>query len=185
MPKGRRAHLHVRFVDWLAAHPGTGDELVEIVAYHLEQSCKLGSEVGRSETPPPIERAVEALMRAAEKAERREGIREADRYYARALELVGDEQTEQTLELRLGRAGTLNTLGELQKADELLAEVADGAPRRRARIDPREGADRQGAASRRSRDAAPSARAHVAEAESIAADSATPPLQIRAVYEAA
>ena len=44
--------------------------------------------VGRSEAPPPIERAVEALMRRAEKAERREGIREAERYYARALELA-------------------------------------------------------------------------------------------------
>ena len=56
-------------------------------------------------------------MSAAEKAERREGIREADRYYARALELVGDDETEQTLELRLGRAGTLNKLGDLEAAD--------------------------------------------------------------------
>ena len=95
-----------------AALPGGGEELVEIVAYHLEQACRHAG-VGRSDAPPPIERAVAALMQAAEKAERREGIREADRYYARALELVGDEQSEQALELRLGRAGTLNRLGQL------------------------------------------------------------------------
>src|SRR5262249_61292889 len=111
VPKGRGAALHLRFVDWLAEKPSAGDELIEIVAYHLEQSCKLAREVGRSEVEPPVERAVDALMRAAEKAERREGIREADRYYARGLELVGDEMNEQSVELRLGRAGTLHTLG--------------------------------------------------------------------------
>ena len=100
-------------------------------------------------------------MRAAEKAERREGIREADRYYARALDLVGDEQTEQTLELRLGRAGTLNTLGDLQSADELLAEVADGAARA-GRLDLRaQGAHRQGATSRAKQGRGTDARAYV------------------------
>jgi predicted ATPase/class 3 adenylate cyclase len=184
VPKGRRAHLHVRFVDWLAAHPGTGDELVEIVAYHLEQSCKLGREVGRSETPPPVERAVNALMRAAEKAERREGIREADRYYARALELVGDEQTEQTLELRLGRAGTLNTLGQLQKANDLLALVIDGATeaglndlRARALI------ARANIAAKEGKGAEALARAE--EAEAIARESLDRQLKVRAGYMAA
>ena len=101
---------------WITARPGASDEFVEFVAYHLEQSCKLGREVGRGGEPPPVERAVDALMRAAEKAERREGIREADRYYARALELVGDAQSEQTLELRLGRGGTLYMLERLEAA---------------------------------------------------------------------
>ena len=167
------------------ARPGAGDELVEIVAYHLEQSCKLGSEVGRSETPPPVERAVEALMRAAEKAERREGIREADRYYARALELVGDEQTEQTLELRLGRAGTLNTLGELSKANELLAARLPTSRGVRARGSPGEGADRHGPTSRRSRAGLRRSEAYVAEAEAIAADSGDTALVVRAAYRAA
>src|SRR5262249_39463024 len=124
VPKGRRASLHVRFVDWVKSRRGVGDEVIEIVAYHLEQACR-HSGVGRSGEPPPSERAVEALMQAAEKAERREGIREADRYYARALELLGDEQSEQALEVRLGRAGTLNKLGDVRQADELLAIVTD------------------------------------------------------------
>jgi class 3 adenylate cyclase/tetratricopeptide (TPR) repeat protein len=184
VPKGRRAHLHVRFVDWLDARPGLSDEVVEIVAYHLEQSCKLGREVGRSETPPPVERAVAALMRAAEKAERREGIREADRYYARALDLVGEEQTEQTLELRLGRAGTLNTLGELPKANELLVLVADESIafgradlRAKALIDMARIAAKQGRGSDAGR--------HVAEAEALAADSGDRALLVRAAYRAA
>jgi class 3 adenylate cyclase/tetratricopeptide (TPR) repeat protein len=184
VPKGRRAQLHVRFVDWLGTQPGAGDELVEIVAYHLEQSCKLGGQVGRSETPPPVERAVDALMRAAEKAERREGIREADRYYARALELVGDEQTEQTLELRLGRAGTLNTLGELQKANDLLALVAEGAAeadlqdlRARALIVRANIAAKQGRGEE--------ALAHAAEAEAIAQDCVDRSLKVRVGYIAA
>src|SRR5205814_9689263 len=66
VPKSRRAALHVHFVDWLDAHPGAGDEIIEIVAYHLEQSCKLTREVGRTKAPAPVERAVDALMRAAE-----------------------------------------------------------------------------------------------------------------------
>jgi tetratricopeptide (TPR) repeat protein len=182
VPKGRRAHLHIRFVDWLAAHPGAGEEVVEIVAYHLEQSCKLGREVGRSETPPPIERAVEALMRAAEKAERREGIREADRFYARALELVGEEQSEQALALRLGRGGTLNRLGDVKSADELLSQVAEGALavgrldlRARALLGRASIATKQGRAAE--------ARDSLVEAESIAAQVGDPSLQIRAVFQ--
>ncbi|MGH2935090.1 MAG: AAA family ATPase [Gaiellaceae bacterium] len=184
VPKGQRAGLHLRFVDWLAERSGAGDELVEIVAYHLEQSCKLAREVGRSETPPPVERAVDALMRAAERAERREGIREADRYYARALELVGEALTEQSLELRLGRAGTLNTLGELAKADELLTIVADEAVgtgradlRAKALLGQTRIATKQGRAS--------DARALVSEAETIAADSGDLALQARAGFRAA
>src|SRR3712207_8905554 len=41
LPKGRRAELHVRFADWVSALPGAEDEFVEIVAYHLEQACRL------------------------------------------------------------------------------------------------------------------------------------------------
>ena len=159
VPKGRRAHLHVRFADWMQRIPGAADELVEIVAYHLEQACRLAG-VGRSEAPPPIERAVDALMHAAEKAERREGIREADRYYARALELVGDDASEQALELRLGRAGTLNTLGELQAGGGAARRGGRGG-RRPARATSRARADRPRQHRERSRGAAAEARSHV------------------------
>ena len=127
LPKGRRAELHVRFADWTTAIPGSEDELVEIVAYHLEQSCQLASEIARSPVPPPVERAVGALGRAAEKSQRREGWREAERYYERALRLVGDSLPETALELRYARARTRAGLGALSQAWEELGDVAENA----------------------------------------------------------
>src|ERR1044072_2162374 len=46
VPKGRRAELHVRFAEWMTALPSSADELVEIVAWHLEQACRCSREVG-------------------------------------------------------------------------------------------------------------------------------------------
>ena len=125
LPKSRRAALHVRFADWTAELPSRQDELVEIIAYHLEQACRLVREVAHSSFEPPIGRAVEALSRAGEKAERREGLREADRYYTRALALVEDEHGTAAAELRLRRGQVLAALGEMGSADEALAQVAD------------------------------------------------------------
>ena len=124
VPKGRRAHLHVRFADWMQGIPGAAEELVEILAYHLEQACRHAG-VGRSDAPPPIERAVEALMRAAEKAERREGIREADRYYARALELLGDARD------RAGARGAARPGGHAEQARRARARRTSSVRRRR------------------------------------------------------
>src|SRR5260370_15364371 len=109
MPKGRRAQLHLRFGDWVETLP-TLDEFVEIVAYHLEQACRLTREIARATIDPPIERAVRALTHAGERAEAREGMREAERFYARALDLV-DAASEAALELRLRRALVLQILG--------------------------------------------------------------------------
>src|SRR5712691_5723115 len=184
VPKGRRIGLHVSFADWISALPGSEDEFVEIVAYHLEQACRLAREVGRSEVAPPVERAVDALARAGEKAERRGGIREADRFYARALELVGDEHREQALDLRLRRGGTLNRLGDLQRADELLSRIADEAPGI-GRPDLRAAALIGRANIARKQGRAVEALGHVAESESIAAKVGDRSLHVRAIYEAA
>jgi class 3 adenylate cyclase/tetratricopeptide (TPR) repeat protein len=183
VPKGRRAHLHVRFVDWVKSRRGVGDEVIEVVAYHLEQACKHAG-VGRSDAPAPIERAVEALMQAAEKAERREGIREADRFYARALELLGDAETEQALEVRLGRARMLQLLGEVKHGDELLARVADGAAEL-SRLDLRARAlvERANIAAKQGR--AANAGEFIVEASAIAADSGDRSLQVLASYRRA
>jgi class 3 adenylate cyclase/tetratricopeptide (TPR) repeat protein len=127
LPKGRRAELHVRFTDWLSGVPGPEGEFLEIVAYHLEQACQLAGQIARSPIEPPILDAAAALAGAAEKAQRREGLREAGRYYDRALALLGDRFPERSLELRLARAGTRTYLGELQQASEELAEAAEEA----------------------------------------------------------
>jgi class 3 adenylate cyclase/tetratricopeptide (TPR) repeat protein len=116
LPKGRRMELHMRFADWVRALPT--EEFIEIVAWHLERSCKLAAEVARTPVEPPVHDAVAALCAAAEKAKRREGWREAERYFARALELV-QEDDELTLELRVRQSGTLIGLGKVKEALEL------------------------------------------------------------------
>ncbi|MDQ2952319.1 MAG: AAA family ATPase [Chloroflexota bacterium] len=127
LPKGQRAALHVRCADWIAALPGGEDEYIEIVAYHLEQACLIGRQVGLGTVAPPIARSADALARAAERAERREGMREAERYYARALALLGDDEPERGTALRVRRGSSLRALGELRDAAALLTRAADEA----------------------------------------------------------
>jgi class 3 adenylate cyclase/tetratricopeptide (TPR) repeat protein len=125
IPKGQRTKLHARFADWVSALPGWEEEFVEIIAYHLEQSCLLARQITRSPTPPPVVEAVKALVRAAEKAERHEGLQEADRFYERALEIIGDEHPDTVVDVRLRRAKILSARGELRRATAELVEIAE------------------------------------------------------------
>jgi len=127
LPKKLRAVLHRRFAGWVNALPGGRDEFAEFVAYHLEQACLIASTVARPAEPPPVEEAVRALIRAAEKSERREGMREADRFYLRALELVDDEKSEQGVELRLSHARMVVAAGDLPNAARELAVIEEDA----------------------------------------------------------
>jgi tetratricopeptide (TPR) repeat protein len=67
--------------------------------------------------------AAETLTRAGERAERREGFREAERFYTRALDVLGTNDSEQRLGLRLRRGLVLKTLGELGRATTELVAV--------------------------------------------------------------
>jgi class 3 adenylate cyclase/tetratricopeptide (TPR) repeat protein len=125
VPKGRRVQLHVRFSDWVAKFPSSADEFVEIVAWHLEQACRLSREVARSPIEPPFLAAAGALANAARRAEQREGMREAQRYYTRALEVLGDDFLERQLELRLRRGAITMLLGQIKEACDELLEVVD------------------------------------------------------------
>jgi predicted ATPase/class 3 adenylate cyclase len=127
VPKGRRVVLHVRFSDWVTIMPSATDEFVEIVAWHLEQACRLSREVARSPIEPPFLAAAGALANAARRAERREGLREAFRYYTRALDVLGEEYAERRLELRLRRSDIMMMLGQLKEASEELQEVIEEA----------------------------------------------------------
>jgi class 3 adenylate cyclase/tetratricopeptide (TPR) repeat protein len=127
IPKGQRAVLHVRFSDWVTKAPASPDEFVEIVAWHLEQACRLSREVARSPIDPPVREAAAALASAAGRAERRESLREAHRYYTRALDLLDDEHAKLRAELRLRRADMAMMLGELTEATEELLELAADA----------------------------------------------------------
>ncbi|MDP9307231.1 MAG: hypothetical protein M3P15_02865, partial [Actinomycetota bacterium] len=128
IPKGRRAELHVRFSDWVEILPGSADEFIEIVAWHLEQACRLSREVARAPIDPPLLQAAEALANAARRAERREGLYEAGRYYTRALDVLGDAHPEVQLELRLRRADIIMMVGRLKEAGEELEQVVENAP---------------------------------------------------------
>src|ERR671931_644881 len=127
VPKGRRAQLHLGFSEWVKKLPSSADEFVEIVAWHLEQACLLSREVARSPIDPPIRQAAETLADAAQRAERRESLREAHRYYTRALDLLDDEHDGLRAELRLRRADMAMMLGELKEATDELLEVAENA----------------------------------------------------------
>ena len=127
VPKGRRAQLHLGFSDWVKTLPSSADEFVEIVAWHLEQACLLTRGVARSPIEPPICEAAAALADAARRAERRESLREAHRYYARALDVLAEEFLDLRAELRVRRAEMAMMLGELKEASEELEDVVSTA----------------------------------------------------------
>jgi class 3 adenylate cyclase/tetratricopeptide (TPR) repeat protein len=85
LAKLARAQHHARFAEWLADR--TGDELLEIRAYHLDQAVEFLTEL---EGAPPEELAQEtgaALVKAAKRAIAREAYPTARRLGLRALEL--------------------------------------------------------------------------------------------------
>ena len=127
VPKGLRAQLHLGFTEWVKSLPSSADDFVEIVAWHLEQACLLAREVTRSPIEPPVREAATMLGEAAGRAERRESLREAHRYYTRALDLLDDEHADLRVGLRLHRADMAMMLGQLKEATDELLEVAEEA----------------------------------------------------------
>ena len=130
VPKGRRAQLHLGFSEWVKSLPSSADEFVEIVAWHLEQACLLSRGVARSPIEAPIREAAAALADAARRAERRESLREAHRYYTRALDLLDDDHADLRVGLRLHRADMAMMLGQLKEATDELLDVVDHAAER-------------------------------------------------------
>ena len=184
LPKGRRAELHVRFSEWLTGLPAFEHEFVEILAYHLEQACRFAREVVQSPIEPPLAEAASALGRAGEKAEGRGGIREADRYYVRALDLLEDRCSETALDLRVRRAMTRYALGEVRQASEDLALAAeDASSRGYVRIRGNALAMLGGVHLRLGRVA--EARDGLSEAHAIACEIGDRALEVRAVYRLA
>ena len=123
LPKSGRVVLHTRFADWLSELE-SGADLVEVVAFHLERSCLLARELSLRAATPPTERAVESLTAAADRAERRRGLRESLGFSGRALALAPADDARLAASLRLRRARNLVWLGELDEADEQLRSLA-------------------------------------------------------------
>jgi class 3 adenylate cyclase/tetratricopeptide (TPR) repeat protein len=85
MAKLARAQYHARFAEWL--HGRTGDELVEIRAYHLDQSVEFLTELEGAAPEELAEEAASALVKAAKRAIAREAYANARTLGLRALEL--------------------------------------------------------------------------------------------------
>lgn len=184
LPKERRSELHTRCADWVRELSVTEEEFVEIVAYHLDEACKLARELGPGVVEAPVLPAVEALKLAAQKALRREGNREADRFFARALELVDADHPQAALELQLHRGRALIQLGQLREAGEQLLEVADAATDH-GRPDLRCGALIELAMIDEVQGRAADARTRLTEASNLASEIGDPRLEVRAAIELA
>jgi class 3 adenylate cyclase/tetratricopeptide (TPR) repeat protein len=127
LTKTERVELHRRCGAWIGELPTGQDEFAEIIAYHLEQACRLATDLALTEATVPMLDAVRALSRAGEKAEAREGMREAERFFARAIDLLDGAYPETANEAKLRRARILTGLGRIDDATVLMHEVAEDA----------------------------------------------------------
>ena len=182
VPKARRVFLHSRCASWLEGLPGAQEEFVEIVGYHLEQACRAAGEIAHLQEPAPTLRAATALAQAADKAERREGFREADAFYERALALIGGTDGEVELELHLKRARIQAAVGDLGNAHERLREVCRSAESR-GRLDLRCAALIALANVNTKQGRAAESRRNLTDAVASAAEIGDRALQVRALYE--
>lgn len=180
LTKAERASLHERCGNWIGGLPGGEQEFAEIIAYHLDQACRLASEVTRA-APAPTLAAVRALGLAADKAEAREGMREGSGFLERAIALLGEGFPETAIELRLQRSRMLAGLGDLELAyEEMTRAAADAAAadrpdlRCRAVLSMAEGDILLGRASQ--------GRAYLEEADELARRIDDPILRIRAAW---
>jgi class 3 adenylate cyclase/tetratricopeptide (TPR) repeat protein len=86
LSKSSRAELHEAYADWLGRR--TGDELLEIRAFHLDQAATLLAELDGAAPPELREIAAAALTKAGRRALSREAFRSARKLLLRAVELA-------------------------------------------------------------------------------------------------
>jgi class 3 adenylate cyclase/ATP/maltotriose-dependent transcriptional regulator MalT len=86
LSKSSRADLHEAYAAWLAER--TGDELLEIRAFHLDHAASLLAELDGAAPPELREEAAAALTKAGRRALSREAFRSARKLLLRAVELA-------------------------------------------------------------------------------------------------
>jgi tetratricopeptide (TPR) repeat protein len=122
--KRRRADLHLRFAGWLETKLGMRvAEAAEIVGYHLEQVCRLRSELGPldDETRDVGARAAALLSGAARRSLSRGDPVAARGLFVRAAALAPPGPAR--IEIELGRGSATSEVGEFALAEELLSAV--------------------------------------------------------------
>jgi len=105
MTKAERAENHRRFAEWIGERGS--DDLVEIMAHHLDQAGALLEELDGNVPPDLAAAGAVALQTAGRQALRRDSFAAARRLFRRALEL------EPTLERRYLAADAARGLNEL------------------------------------------------------------------------
>ena len=123
MSKELRAVLNERFADWLEGL-GRGQELEELVAYHLEQAHQHRLELGDVDehTHELAGRASELLASAGSRALGRNDVHAAQKLLDRAVRLRPDDDPAVTPRLDLSQA--LLLAGDLAAAADLARETA-------------------------------------------------------------
>jgi class 3 adenylate cyclase/tetratricopeptide (TPR) repeat protein len=126
LTKSARAELHARFADWL--HERTGEELLEIRAYHLDQAVALLEELDGAAPRELATVTAEALEAAGRRALARESYSAARRLLLRSVAL------EPTIERRYNAARAAWRLGDLPalaiEMEEVVREAGESGNRR-------------------------------------------------------
>ena len=125
LSKEMRAALHERFANWLEQTAGSRlGEFEEIAGYHLEQACRLLSELGVIDSDAEVlaVRGAERLESAGRKAHARSDHTGAVSLLERAAALLPDDHARRT-KLLLDLGSALMEAGRLMDADEVLGEA--------------------------------------------------------------
>jgi class 3 adenylate cyclase/tetratricopeptide (TPR) repeat protein len=119
LSKGSRADLHLLFAEWLRER--AGEELVEILAFHLDQAARLLAELDGAAPAELAEEAASALTHAGRRALSRESFASARKLLVRAVELAP------TLERRYFAARAAWRLGDMTAVIVEMEDVARNA----------------------------------------------------------
>lgn len=126
VPLAERAQKHGQIARWIEATPGESFEhrISGIVAHHVEQAVLLNRELEHTD-PGLATGAFRTLLRAGSEAERFESMREAERWYRRAIRLgTFDIADQRSASLCLARV--LIHRRDLDEAIGLLDELVVG-----------------------------------------------------------
>jgi tetratricopeptide (TPR) repeat protein len=99
LPKVTRADLHQRFATWLEQHGAGLVELDELLAYHLEQTCRYRAELGMSPETDLAAAARRRLIAAGHRAVLRQDYPAAVSLFERAAALVPPGELDFALEI--------------------------------------------------------------------------------------
>ena len=118
-PARERAELHRHAADWLESlESGRANDRAEMLAHHLLSAIELGRAAG-TDVSDLRSRAVDALRRAGDRTWGLAAPRAAARLYARALEVMGDDEPDPLLRFNLGRALVLSGSERARGLEEL------------------------------------------------------------------